>query len=119
MRVWLSLVACLGAAAAGCAVRGPEGGVEAHPHLGGARATTVRPINHGARGPAVEIARSELARLAGEHSPLRAAVVIMEVGTGRILASVGHGSRGDAEALRAVPTGSTVKPLTVAAALEG
>jgi cell division protein FtsI (penicillin-binding protein 3) len=66
-----------------------------------------------------DLARGELARLTREHRASRAAIVVLEPRTGRILARVGSGPDGDAQTLRAVETGSTMKALTVAAALEG
>ena len=66
----------------------------------------------------VQVARAELERLAKGQPLRRAAVVVMEPRTGRVLALVGFGPDGDRQALDVVPTGSTLKPFTIAAALE-
>lgn len=69
-------------------------------------------------GRAAEIARHELRILRATHEARRASIVVLDPTDGRVLAAVGEGPAGDAEASREVEMGSAVKPLTVAAALD-
>lgn len=64
------------------------------------------------------IARAEVKRLTAEQKADRVAIVVLDPEDGRILAAVGAGPEGDRQTLRAIPTGSTLKTLTVAAALD-
>ena len=64
------------------------------------------------------IVDEELNRLVEDRAAVRAAIVVLDARDGRILAARGRGPDGHAEARREVTVGSTIKPLTVAAALE-
>ncbi len=65
-----------------------------------------------------EIVAAELDRLAGAEGARRAAIVVLDPRDGRVLASGGRGPEGDGEAAREAEVGSTIKPLTVAVALD-
>ena len=68
--------------------------------------------------PARGVVEAELDRLVEAHGATRAAIVVVDPRDGRIVAAGGRGPDGDAEVSRALTVGSTLKPLTVAAALE-
>ncbi|MCA9607484.1 MAG: serine hydrolase [Myxococcales bacterium] len=71
-----------------------------------------------ARGVDVEaVVEAELDRLVDEGAT-RAAIVVLDPETGRVLAASGRGPEGAGEADRVVDMGSTIKPLTIAAALD-
>ncbi|MBZ0118936.1 MAG: hypothetical protein K8H88_18205 [Sandaracinaceae bacterium] len=63
------------------------------------------------------IVEAELDRLVAEGAT-RATIVVLDPQTGRVLAASGRGPEGTAEADRVDEMGSTLKPLTVAAALD-
>ena len=63
------------------------------------------------------IVRAELEHLE-RNGATRAAIVVLAPDDGRVLAALGSGPEGDAEAERDAPNGSTTKPFTIAAALE-
>jgi len=81
---------------------------------GSRAATRPRPAPRSSPGDAVD---AELERLVASGAT-RAAVVVLDPRDGRLLAAAGRGPDGDYEASRELPMGSTIKPLTVAAALE-
>ncbi|MFK7986497.1 MAG: penicillin-binding transpeptidase domain-containing protein [Sandaracinaceae bacterium] len=64
------------------------------------------------------IVEAELDRLVEERGATRAAIVILDPRDGRIVAASGRGPDGDEEVHRSLSVGSTLKPLTVAAALD-
>lgn len=100
---------------AACAAHHPPTAVEG-PRPGGSEATPSA-VAPDALTPE-QVAGAELVRLA-QGTPLRrAAVVVLEPRTGKVLALVGFGPEGDRQPLAVVPTGSTLKPFTIAAALE-
>ncbi len=69
--------------------------------------------------PAIEeVVAAELDRLVDVEGARRAAIVVLDARDGRVLASLGRGPDGDGEATREAEVGSTMKPLTVAAALD-
>ncbi len=63
------------------------------------------------------VARQEVNRLMREHNAHRAAVVILDR-DGRIMGAAGAGPDGDEEVRRVSAVGSTIKPFTIAAALD-
>lgn len=72
-----------------------------------------------AQGASIEaIVAAELDRLVEVEGARRAAIVVLDPRDGRVLASAGRGPDGDGEAAREAEVGSTIKPLTVAAALD-
>lgn len=64
------------------------------------------------------IVEAELDRLVDEHGATRAAIVVLDPHDGRIVAASGRGPDGDDEVRRTLSVGSTLKPLTIAAALD-
>ena len=63
------------------------------------------------------VVEEELDRLV-EEGATRASIVVLDPNDGRIVARGGRGPAGSAEAQRVAETGSTIKPLTIAAAIE-
>ncbi len=65
-----------------------------------------------------DIAEDEVRILVDRHGPRSVTLIAIDPHTGRVLALSTHGSEGVAEAVRAREPGSTMKPITIAAALE-
>lgn len=67
-----------------------------------------------------QIADEELDRTAGEWQPASGVILVLDPATGEILANAGrvHGAPADVAVQRAYVTGSTLKAVTLAAALE-
>ncbi len=68
--------------------------------------------------PVDAIVREELAALVEQHSPRTARALVLDVATGRVLAMAAHGGDARREMVQTIEAGSTVKPLTLAIALE-
>ena len=66
------------------------------------------------------IADEELDHVVGEWQPAAATILVLDPTTGEVLANAGrmHGARADVATQRAYRTGSTLKPILLAAALE-
>ncbi|HEY2512945.1 MAG TPA: penicillin-binding transpeptidase domain-containing protein [Polyangiaceae bacterium] len=93
--------------------------------VSGAHTSSSGPIAAGAAGssidPAIQaIADEELERTVREWAAPAGAAVVLDPQTGRVLADAGwdHGARSDVARLHAYVTGSTMKPVTLAAALD-
>ena len=67
--------------------------------------------------PVQALVDEELDRLVADGAT-RAVLVVLDPADGRVLGRGGRGPDGDAEVDRVVMMGSTIKPLTIAAALE-
>ncbi len=83
--------------------------------LGCAAATP--PVEEASGVDVEAVVEAELDRLVDDGAT-RAAIVVLDPETGRVLAASGRGPDGSAEADRVADMGSTIKPLTVAAALD-